>query len=150
MPVGKCGSLTRMLQMNPPKESALLLLFFSLSLKARVAMRFTADWNGRVIKMQIVTLWIDINCEVHAVKEFREWQTSLCKTLNFRAISFSKGCGGGGGGGGSDEHVCIISLFQNYWCDRIIDLERSLFILKSVKYKFLGFHRLKLILFILF
>ena len=34
-----------MLQMNPPKESALLLLllFFSLSLKARVAMRFTAD-----------------------------------------------------------------------------------------------------------
>ena len=36
MPVGKCGSLTRMLvmlQMNPPKESALLLLllfFFSL------------------------------------------------------------------------------------------------------------------------
>ena len=41
--VGKCGSLTRMLQMNPPKESALLLFFFSLSLKARVAMRFTAD-----------------------------------------------------------------------------------------------------------
>ena len=37
--------VTVMLQMNPPKESALLLLlfFFSLSLKARVAMRFTAD-----------------------------------------------------------------------------------------------------------
>ena len=40
---GQMQQLTRMLQMNPPKESALLLLFFSLSLKARVAMRFTAD-----------------------------------------------------------------------------------------------------------
>ena len=43
MPMGKCGSLTRMLQINSTKESALLLYFFALSLKARVAMRFTAE-----------------------------------------------------------------------------------------------------------
>ena len=46
MPVGKYGSLTCMLEMNPPKESALLLLFFSLSQKARVAMRFTDETRG--------------------------------------------------------------------------------------------------------
>ena len=49
--------------------------------------------------------------------------TSLYKTLSFRAISFSKGCGG------------FIILF---------------FVLKSVMYKFMDFHRLKVIRFILF
>ena len=36
-----------------------VVVFFSLSLKARVAMRFTAE-KRRVIKMQNVTLWIDL------------------------------------------------------------------------------------------
>ena len=59
MPVGKCGSLTRMLQMNPPKESALLLLLFFSLFKSPGGHAIYCR-NAKVIKMQNVTLWIDL------------------------------------------------------------------------------------------
>ena len=58
MPVGKCGSLTHMLQMNSTKESALLLFFFSLFKSPGGHAIYCR--NARVIKMQNVTLWIDL------------------------------------------------------------------------------------------
>ena len=67
--------------MNSPKESVLMLSFFSSGFKSPGG-RAIYRRKARVIKMQNVTLldWpMNINCELHAAKEFREWQTAFIK-----------------------------------------------------------------------
>ena len=99
----KCDSYTRILQMNAPNNSALLLLFFFLSLSKSPGGHEIYRRNARVIEMQNVTpdRPININCELHVAKKFCEWQPAFIKHKISQAIGFSKECGGGGGGGGA-------------------------------------------------
>ena len=106
---------------------------------------------------------MNINCELDAVKEFREWQPTFINTFSW-AISFSRGCSGGAGGGVRwGGQWCMFGLeffprlllwsnlgwnpFQNYYCDRIwfTFFSFCLLVLKYFKSKFLDFHRLDFI-----